>query len=613
MSVLVESSIRAVLIAGGVAAVVGGLRIANARARHAAWLGVLVGMLLLPAFCAWGPKATLRVLPGGAAAAHAGPGPAPVQKGIFEAVLMRTVAARSEVAPAPVRPNFQLVWMVYLLATGLLMARAAYAIARTAQIRRRARPEGEFMSSPECACPVTLGCFRPVVVLPSTWKEWPEAELAAVLEHERGHVRRRDPLVRFVALVNRCIFWFHPLAWWLENRLAVLAEEDCDAAVIASGHDPRDYSEYLIRQARAVERAGTRIAFAGAALGGGVLSHRIQRLLEGPPAEALSRFKAIAGTVFCVVAIGGFTVGRLGRAQQSIAGQSAQKLEFEVASLKPTAFNPDVIRELGKTGQLKFGVRVYGTRAEYNYLSLRQFVAEAYQVRPFQVVCPDWFMTERFDVLAKMPRGSRKEDAPFMLQSLLAERFKLAVHREAREADVAGLVLGNGGPRLKESPSEAQSDANLASSEKPVQSASGKDHSNTRFMMLGAVGMLVTMDHTNSCVHIQASGATMTDLAHVLWRADLGNGRPVVDMTGLKGKYDIDIDIPMSLMGITPSRNAGVESANAQTPAPAEAASDPGIGRMMRSLKSMGLDLKKMKAPLDHIVVDRCEKTPTEN
>jgi hypothetical protein len=63
MGLLLECSIRAVLIAAAVAAVVDGLRIANSSARHLAWCSVLAAMLLLPAFSVWGPKATLRVLP----------------------------------------------------------------------------------------------------------------------------------------------------------------------------------------------------------------------------------------------------------------------------------------------------------------------------------------------------------------------------------------------------------------------------------------------------------------------------------------------------------------------------------------------------------------------
>jgi beta-lactamase regulating signal transducer with metallopeptidase domain len=84
------------------------------------------------------------------------------------------------------------------------------------------------------------------VVLPENWSQWPAAQLDAVLAHEHEHARRRDPLFQWLALLNRAVFWFHPLAWWLERRIAALAEEACDAVVLARGHDPRDYSEYLI-------------------------------------------------------------------------------------------------------------------------------------------------------------------------------------------------------------------------------------------------------------------------------------------------------------------------------------------------------------------------------
>ena len=54
--------------------------------------------------------------------------------------------------------------------------------------------------------------------------------------------------------LNRAVFWFHPLAWWLERRLSALSEEACDAAVLARGHDPFAYSEYLLGLARAMRR-----------------------------------------------------------------------------------------------------------------------------------------------------------------------------------------------------------------------------------------------------------------------------------------------------------------------------------------------------------------------
>jgi uncharacterized protein (TIGR03435 family) len=102
---------------------------------------------------------------------------------------------------------------------------------------------------------------------------------------------------------------------------------------------------------------------------------------------------------------------------------------------------------------------------------------------------------------------------------------------------------------------------------------------------------------------------TMAELADVLTRAEAGNGRPVVDMTGLKGDYDVVLDIPFSAVGIVvPARGADANGAG-----PADLASDPGSGRMLRSLKSLGLELVNRRAPVEQVIVDHMEKAPVEN
>jgi len=141
------------------------------------------------------------------------------------------------------------------------------------------------------------------------------------LAHENEHARRRDPLVHWLALLSRCVFWFHPLAWWLERKLVALAEEACDAAVLAQGHDPRDYAEYLVHLARSVQRAGKRVQAWGTAMDSGTLRARIERILDSRPAPALSRTRAAGVAVCCGMVLALFAGCKLDRTQKPAPGQ----------------------------------------------------------------------------------------------------------------------------------------------------------------------------------------------------------------------------------------------------------------------------------------------------
>jgi hypothetical protein len=314
MELLLDCAIRAALFAAAVVGLTRVFRIANASARHKAWCSVMLAMLLLPVFSAWGPKATLRVLP-----AIAVEEPVILPRAIATPSVASATEMRAADPPAGPKPNFMLI--AYLAGAGWMLLRLALGSWRAASLIRRSSVQPGFRVSPECSCPLTLGWLRPIILLPPSWREWPAAELDAVLAHERAHVRRRDPLVQWLAGLNRAIFWFHPLAWWLERRLAALAEEACDMAAIASGHDPRDYSEYLLHQARAVESAGARVAIGGVAMGYGGLSDRIPRLLNGLAELPLPRGRAIAASALCAAAIALFAACRLDRAEQRAPGQ----------------------------------------------------------------------------------------------------------------------------------------------------------------------------------------------------------------------------------------------------------------------------------------------------
>jgi hypothetical protein len=327
-SQVLEWSVRAALIAAGTALVLGVMRIRAAEARHAAWTVVLAAMLALPAWNTWGPKVAAPVLP--AAGGEVAPEwiaipEAPTERELtVQEPQRRQAGPRTPRAPRPVPPAWHWEWVAlgcYFLGLGAMLLRLAAGTVRARALVRRAAAADGVRSSAECAAPLTVGWLRPVVVLPEGWRRWPAAELDAVLTHEREHVRRRDPLVQWLALLNRCVFWFHPLAWWLERKLSALAEDACDAAVLRRGHDPHAYSEYLIELARSVQQAGARVPVWGAAMDGGMLTARIRRIVEGRPAPALSRNRAALAAALCGLTIAAFAACKLERAQKPAAGQ----------------------------------------------------------------------------------------------------------------------------------------------------------------------------------------------------------------------------------------------------------------------------------------------------
>ena len=92
----------------------------------------------------------------------------------------------------------------------------------------------------------------------------------------------------------------------------------------------------------------------------------------------------------------------------------------------------------------------------YSNVSLKQVLTNAYGIKSYQVSGPKWLDSERFDIVAKIAMGATKEQFQMMLQNLLAERFKLAVHHETKELPIYALVVGKGGPKLKETVDDAR-------------------------------------------------------------------------------------------------------------------------------------------------------------
>src|SRR5215475_8868428 len=239
---LFECAVRSTLIAAAATAVLSGMRIKNAVARHSAWTSVLVFMLALPVLVASGRAVPLRILP-------------PLQQNIEEVAQPsdekvpfmppKIGQALTETPRAETRSG-RTAWSqwidgIYFVGVTVFLLRLLTGMMGAHRLKRQTRLVEGRLTSASCSSPITVGWVHAMTILPEGWQDWEPAKLDAVLTHESEHARRYDPLVQWLALLNRALFWFHPLAWWLERRLAALSEEACDSTVIEHGHNPQDY------------------------------------------------------------------------------------------------------------------------------------------------------------------------------------------------------------------------------------------------------------------------------------------------------------------------------------------------------------------------------------
>ena len=94
--------------------------------------------------------------------------------------------------------------------------------------------------------PMAWGIFRGCVLLPSQARQWSKSQLRAVLFHELGHLKRRDPLVHLLAQGVCALYWFNPMVWIAAWRLHVERERACDDLVLQSGLGASDYAKHLL-------------------------------------------------------------------------------------------------------------------------------------------------------------------------------------------------------------------------------------------------------------------------------------------------------------------------------------------------------------------------------
>jgi uncharacterized protein (TIGR03435 family) len=314
-------------------------------------------------------------------------------------------------------------------------------------------------------------------------------------------------------------------------------------------------------------------------------------------------------------------------------GQAPPKLEFEVASIKPA---PQLTPALVQSGKMHIGMNIDGARVDIGGMPIMSLLPQVFRVKQYQIsglgTGMDFMNTDRWDILAKLPDGATEDQVPDMLLALLVDRFKLAYHRENKERPVYALVVGKTGTKLKEASSEPDAPVPDSASTMVINNGAGQVRISQDAGRGGGPGgrggsmsvsspqfgsMKVQMGE-DGAMHLEAAKITMAGLAELLTSFV---DRPVLDMTELKGAYQVTLDLSMQEMmaaaqasGAMAGRGfggpgGGTPGANVTVPT----ASDPSGDAIFQAVQKLGLKLDARKAPVETIVVDHLEKAPTEN
>lgn len=298
---------------------------------------------------------------------------------------------------------------------------------------------------------------------------------------------------------------------------------------------------------------------------------------------------------------------------------------FEVAAIAPA--EPLDIAKLAASGNLsnlRIGANITETRADYSYLALTNLVQMAFKVQPYQMSAPAWMNEARFDIHATIPQGATREQVPDMLRALLVERFGMVARRESREMNVYSLVPGKDGAKLQPAedtpaapPAEPGKDdivIGQGENQTRVTRGTGPNGANSATVTSGRTTMTMNMSPEGK-IQMNISRMTIEELVALLTQmAD----RPVLDNTGLKGAYQMKLELAIADLanvaraaGLT--QGAGGAGGGAAAGLPAGAAADPSGSSVFQMVQGLGLRLEPKRAPIDFVVVEKMEKTPTAN
>jgi uncharacterized protein (TIGR03435 family) len=519
-------------------------------------------------------------------------------------------AAGAATLPDSVRatvPNAQpaqfLAWvvMVWLVGTAVLWVRLAGGWVVTARMRsmlvRRAPPEWQetlgklraqiglsrpvrLLVSALVQVPTVVGWLRPVVLMPvGALGGLPAEHVEALLLHELAHIRRRDYLVNMLQSVAEALLFYHPAVWWVSGHIRAGRELCCDdVAVLVSG-DALTYA-HALAHLESYHPAHLSVALAA---NGGSLADRIARLLG----HSRPAVRTGLGPGVVTVAI------LLATAAYGLFGQSDAHPVFEVASIKRGASSAGPMD--GPMGvSYKPGGRMIAMNAPLRLLIQSAYAAHdsphSLPLRASQVVGgPAWIDSEGYNIEAKPEANTDPKHAWLMLQSLLADRFRLGLHRETREFPVYDLTVKKSGLKLP-----APKEVNCVSFPPGTT-----PHRVPGSVDCGYAPLLL------SSTGLRMNGR-MLHMADLIRELAMTLDRPVLDKTGFTGEFDLNLNYTDEARTTSPVSAAPDDPSGNRLPA------EPNLAIVFAAMEQLGLKLEPAKGPVEVLVVDHAER-PTAN
>ena len=455
----------------------------------------------------------------------------------------------------------------------------------------RVRKKIDIFLSPASLEPGILGIARPALVWPEGISDRLEdAHLEAILAHEVWHVRRHDNLAAMVHMLVEAIFWFHPLVWWLGNRLVEERERACDEEVLQSGSERQIYAESILKICEFC--VGSPLACVSGVTGAD-LKKRIVHIMTKNVASKLNFSRKLLLGVAGVLSLALPIVYGLARPAQGRAQSSNQNAALNAAVFTSGGVHISITPGDSGNGVIQTRIIYSPNGMVAKNQTLHELIRLAYGVEDSQIAGgPDWISTARFNVdvkvddsvmaeLKKLTPEQHRMEHDLMFQNLLADQFRLALHRESRLLPGYALVIAQNGPKLQ----PAKPGDTYPNGIKGPDGSPGGPHrfafGNDEFV---AQALPISFIAERLAMHLK---------------------QPVVDRTGLAGDYDFTLKFsPESVAAVHTDEHTGMKA----TTMPVNSMSAHNAALLKAVEEQLGLKLEQQTVPLPVLVIDRAEK-----